>query len=76
MKASGLLSRAHGPQEKLRGCWESESPRVTVTEQNIATYRAGCFYIYFYSYFLASDPLYGCREVCTLVVVVSREKQK
>lgn len=32
--------------------------------------------LYFCFYFLASDPLFGCREVCTPAVVVSKEKQK
>lgn len=48
----------------------------TMTEQNTDTYRAGCFYICFCFYFLASGPLFGYREVCTPVAVVSREKQK
>lgn len=64
------------PRKRYRETEASNSPRVTIPEQNINTYRAGCFYIYFCSYFLASDPLFGCREVCTPVVVVSGEGKK
>lgn len=74
-KAPDLLRRHVAHKKSYRDTEEANTPRVTVTEQNINTYRAGCFYIYFCSYFLASDPLFGCREVCTPAVVVSGGKK-
>lgn len=71
-KALDLLKKhmPHLPRE-VRETLGIKTSRVTITE--IGTYRAGCSYIYFCFYFLASDPLSGYRSLHSCCCSVWRE---